>query len=140
MDFHTACQMLYECVDEFYRLKKGAFISEPEKSFLFCDVFIGRRAIKHVVEQRKAEKVSSENMRQFFARMLRTISEFDLEILNTNQSDYPISVMRMKIFPESEIGTVIVLDKRDEIGRRAFITAFYCRPERIVLIQKKKPQ
>jgi hypothetical protein len=63
MDFHTARQTLYKCVDEFYRLKKGTLIFESEKSFQFCDVVIGRRAIKHVIEQRKAEKVSSNDIK-----------------------------------------------------------------------------
>jgi hypothetical protein len=100
MDFHATRKIVHSCVNEFYQLKKGGLIFEPKKAFLFCDVIIGRQAIKHVIEQRKAEK----------------------------------------IFSESEMGIIIILDKLDQTGRRAFITAFYCRPERIVLMQKKKPQ
>jgi hypothetical protein len=72
--------------------------------------------------------------------VLRTISEFDFEISNLNQSDYPKSVMRTKIFSEWKMGVVIVLDKSNNAGNRQFITAFYCRPKRIVFMQKKKPQ
>jgi len=140
MDFYTARRILFEYINEFYLLEKGAVIFEPDKPFIFNNVILRRRAIKHVIEQRKAERISPNEMKRLFTRILKTIDRFDMEIININQSDYPMSIMQTKIFPESEIGIVVVLDKHNDVGHRTFITAFYCRPERIVLMQKKKPQ
>lgn len=140
MDFRSACKILCECVDEFYPLKKGAFISESENFFLFSDVIIGRRSIKHVIEQRKAERVYPEDIKRLLNRVLMTINKFDFESSNPNQLDYPKSIMRAKIFSEWNKGIIIVLDKKDATGKRKFVTAFYCRPARIIFMRRKKPQ
>jgi len=93
-----------------------------------------------VIEQRRAEKISVDDMKQLLVGVLKTINEFDFEISNLNQLDYPRSTMRAKIFPEWKMGVVIVLDERDNGGNRQLITAFYCRPKRIVFMRKKKLQ
>jgi hypothetical protein len=140
MDFCTACEILCKCVDEFYWLKKGTLIFAPEKSFQFCDVIIGRRAIKHVIEQRKDENIFSDDIKRLLVGVLKTISDFDFEISNTNQLNYPKSIMRARIFSQWKMGVVVVLDKSNSFGNRQFITAFYCRPKRVVFMRKKKPQ
>jgi len=128
------------CVNEFYQLRNDARIIDPGKCFRFYDITIGRRAIKHVIEQRKAEGVSSDDIKRLLFGVLKTISEFEFEIINPNQSDYPKSVIRAKVFSKWKMGVVIVLDKSDDGGNRQFITAFYCRPKRVVFMRKKKLQ
>jgi hypothetical protein len=82
--------------------------------------------------------VSPGDVKRLLVGVLKTISEFDFEIPNLNQLNYPKSVMRAKIFSEWKMGVVIVLDKNNNVGNRQFITAFYCRPKRVVFMRKKK--
>jgi hypothetical protein len=135
---HGSILTHFEFAVEFYWLERGAPISDPRTGFLFQNIILRRQSIKHVVEQRKAEGKSIEEIKQLFFGTLETIKNFDFEILNTNQADYPGSVMRVKTFEEWKRGVIVVLSDQNDISKRIFITSFPCREKRISLLQKKR--
>jgi hypothetical protein len=59
-------KVLDACVDEMYPMEKGVFIDRPEEIVLQCgDGYLTRRQIKHIVENRKAERGSARDIKQY---------------------------------------------------------------------------
>ncbi len=110
-------------VDEMYDLAAGTIIKYPERViFRFGDVSVTRKQIKHVIEHRKADGKSAEEIKQILSYALRTIFEFDFEIKNPT-SKYAESILRVKAFKAWNRAIVLVLDKEKE-GQRGLITIY----------------
>lgn len=121
-------ELLRACVDEMYGLDKGDHITDPDEVvFQLKNVYVTRKQIKHVIEQRKAEGRSLEEVREVVGNIPKTISNFDFEMVNSNQK-YAGSVLQIKVFNKWERGMVVVLDK-EMYGRKSLITAY---PYRLV--------
>ncbi len=128
--------ILHACVDEMYNMEKGAFIARPDEALHVGDGLLTRRQIKHIIEQRKAERKSAEDVKQILAWVPEVITAFDFEMTNWNQS-YQGSIVRAKIFHEHDRGLVVVMDKK-EYDKRGVITAHEYSPKHLHLLQKKK--
>lgn len=134
-DFDKIRETLHSYVDEMYFLEKGVFVDDFEKAFRFGDGSLNRRQVKHIVEQRKAEMKSIEEIKEIFDYIPVAVAHFDFETPNHNPK-YPGSVLRYKIFQELEKGIAVVMDKKKG-GKRDIITAYLCSPKKIYLKQKK---
>lgn len=128
---------LNACVDEMFPMDKGIIIEYPnEEVFRIGDVRTTRKQIKHVIEQRKTDGKSIDEVKKIFAYLPIAIADSDFEILNPNQT-YSESVMRVKMFKGWRHGIAIVLDK--EINDwRDFITAYPQRPISAYFLLLKK--
>jgi hypothetical protein len=122
---------LNACVDEMYGINKGMPILRPnEDVFRVGNVRATRKQIKHVIEQRKADGKSVEEIKKILSYLPAAIADFDFEIPNGNPK-YPGSVMRIKVFKGWGYGLAIVLDRemyRETCGKRDLITAYPHQP------------
>jgi hypothetical protein len=122
LNFEKTQKILHAYVDEMYFLEKGVFVPDFEKIISFADGRFSRRQIKHIIEQRKAEGKSINNLKHLMDCALEALREPDFVLLNTNQS-HPGSIMRVKFFEMEKTGVVVVMDA--EIKKcRDVITAF----------------
>ena len=116
-------EALCDCVREMYSLGNGEHIVHPDKViFQLKDIQITRKQIKHVIEQRKAEGKSADEIRCIISYIPKTIIDFDFEIINQNQK-YAGSILRVKVFKKWGCGMVVAIDKEVD-GRRDLITAY----------------
>jgi hypothetical protein len=115
------------CVWEMYHMEKGAFIFDPDKEIArFGGCHITRRQVKHIIEQRKDEGKSAEEIVELLCLIPQATVNYNFEIPNRNLK-YPGSVLRALVFPGKTSGIIVVLDKPMD-GVRDVITA----------LQKKK--
>src|ERR1700733_6087684 len=121
-------KVLHAYVEEMYPMEKGVFIAEPGYVLRVGDCRISRRQIKHIVEQRKAEHKSLEEVAEIVCLIPEVIFGFDFEMPNYSQK-YPESIIRAKIFAEREQGVVIVMDKKQAM--RDLITAHLYSPSKM---------
>ncbi|MGD1003788.1 MAG: hypothetical protein ABR884_04460 [Minisyncoccia bacterium] len=122
-DFNAAKEALCDCVREMYPLSKGERIVHPDKViFRSKDIRTTRKQIKHVIEQRKAEGKSADEIRRIISYIPKTIIDFDFEIVNSNQK-YAGSMLRVKVFKKWGCGMVAAIDKEVD-GRKDLITAY----------------
>lgn len=120
-----------------YSLKKGIHIEYPDEVLSrFGDVCLKRKQAKHIIEQRKAEGKSIEEIQKIFDRVPEVITSFDFEMLNPNQK-YPGSILRVKFFRGRREGIVVVVGQEME-GLRSVITAHQCRLIYAYLLLLKK--
>jgi hypothetical protein len=126
---------LHACVGEFYLLEKGAIIQDPNADIRIGDCRITRRQIKHVVEQRKAENKSLEEVAQVINLIPEVILKPDFEAQNYSQK-YPGSVIRAKTFTTLDQAMVVVLDEKHK-KFRDLITAHLYSPDKMDLLKKK---
>ena len=128
-------EIFHSYVDEMYSMEKGVLIKNPYACTRIGDALLTRKQIKHIIEQRKTEGKSAEEIKEIIDHIPAAIMEFDFEILNSNPR-YSGSSIRYKVFHESEQGIAVVLDKQAKDGR-AVITSYLCSPAKIFKIQKK---
>jgi hypothetical protein len=116
-------EALYACIDEFYLTGKGIFIERPDEIILQCgDGYMTRRHLKHIVEQRKDDHHTSEEIKKMLDDVSNIIQNFDFEIANSNRK-YPGSVLRVKVFKSRERGAVVVMDAPIN-AKRPIITTY----------------
>lgn len=109
-----------------YGLSKGERITRPDEIIFWSgNICATRKHIKHIVEQRKAEGKSLEDIQHIIRHIPKTIVNFDFEIANPNQK-YNGSVLRVKVFKKWGYGIVAAIDEEVD-GRRDLITAYSCR-------------
>ena len=136
--FDEVRKTLHAWVDEMYALEVGYLILRSEETIYVADSSINRRQAKHIVEQRRADGKSAEEIKQLLDYALETVVNFNFEIPNTNLNR-PGSIMRIKLLEGQEKGIVVVMDKKTE-NKREIITAFERNPHGIQRLIKKKPQ
>lgn len=118
-----AKKILEACVDEMCALEKGILIARPDEIILQCgDGYMTRRQLKHIVEQRKAELLSPEEIKRLLDLAQQVITGFDFETYNKNPR-YSGSIMRIKVFKNQERSIAVVMDQKTQ-GGRAVITAY----------------
>lgn len=127
--------ILDACVDEMYGMEKGAFIARPDEAIPIGDGMLTRRQIKHIIEQRKAERKSAEEIKTVLALIPEAIVNPDFEVMNWNRA-YRESIVRAKIFYETDRGVIVVMD-RELRGKRNVITGYLCSPKRVSRIENK---
>jgi len=128
-------KILHKWVDEMYPMEIGTYISELEKRVAMGDGYLDRKQVKHVIEQRKEEGKTIEELKFLFDEVVRTMGRYDFETPNTNPR-YPGSVMRIALLGEYGDGTVVVMDeKRGNV--RKIITAFRRDAPGIKALKKK---
>jgi hypothetical protein len=118
-----------------YPMEKGVLISDPNRGVRIGDSLITRKQIKHIVEQRKAEGKSIEEIKEIILDIPAAIMDFDFEVPNRNER-YPGSLIRYKVFSGLERGIAVVVDKKVR-RMRTVITAYLCSPAKIYKIKKK---
>jgi hypothetical protein len=129
--------ILNACVDEMYHLEKGIFIARPDEVIVRCgDGHITRRQVKHVIEQRKADGATPEEVKLILHHVPAVIIKPDFQVPNLNPR-YPDSIIRVKVFKSWERGVITVLDREADNGR-GLITAYSCRPTYAYFFQLKK--
>jgi len=138
LNFEEAKKILHAYTDEMYLLEKGAFVVDFEKAIVFEDGRLTRKQVKHIIEQRKAERRSSDAIKRLLYRALETLREPDFVLPNTNQR-HPGSIMWVKFFEKEKMGVVVVMDAESQ-KRRDVITAFFRDAQGIRRLHKKKLQ
>jgi hypothetical protein len=129
--------ILSACVDEMYHLEKGIFIHRPDEIIARCgDGHITRRQVKHVIEQRKADGATPEEVKLILHHVPQTIIKPDFQVSNSNLR-YPDSVIRVKVFRSWKHGLMVVLDKETDSGR-GLITTYPCHAVDAYFFQLKK--
>jgi hypothetical protein len=128
---------LNACVNEMYDTDKGMPILRPDEE-IFCvrNVRATRKQVKHIIEQRKADGKSIEEIKMIIGYLPILITNPDFEIFNPNQT-HPGSVMRVKMFKMWQYGVVVVLD-REMNDLRDLITAYPQRPISVYFLLLKK--
>jgi len=111
-------------VDEMYPMKKGELIADPDRGFRVGDGLLTRKRIKHIVEQRKAEGKSADEIKEIIDHIPDVIAAPDLELPNRNQK-YPDGIMRFKAFQEWERAVVVVMDRKKGVTRKIIIAHLY---------------
>lgn len=134
-DFEEFSGLFHSAVDEMYPMDKGALIIDPNKGMRIGDGEITRKQMKHIVEQRKAEGRSLQEITGIVDYIPCVIIDFDFEIRNHN-GKYPGSVIRYKVFQEWEQGIAVVMDEQSKNTRKV-ITAYLCSPAKIYKIREK---
>lgn len=134
-DFGAFYKIFHAYVDEMYPLEKGIFIIDPDKDFRIGDGMLTRKQIKHIVEQRKAEGKSADEIKEIIDHIPSVIFAADFELSNRNPK-YPGSVMRFKYFQEWEKGLAVVMDQKKGAVRKV-ITAHLYSSKKILLLRKK---
>jgi hypothetical protein len=115
------CEIL-DCVLVFYVLEKGFVIPDPYVGFILGQVFISRKSIKHIVERRKDEGKSLEEILKIFERIPRVIER--PEFITKNDSlNYPKSITQGLFFEELNRGIVVILSDFIQ-EKRHLITAY----------------
>ncbi len=133
--FDEIKKTLHTWVCEMYSMRKGAFVIDPDRVVQSIDVRFIRRAIKHIVEQRKAGGKSIPAIKEMLDSILSAMADFDFEIANPNVK-YQKSVLRVKILNERR-GIVVVLDRKIQ-NYREIITAHPCSAVYAIRFLKKK--
>lgn len=110
-------------IEEMYPMKKGVFILDPEdKIQLSFDVSISRRALKHIIENRKDNTYSMNRIKNMIDRIPIALNQPDFDVLNTKNQKYN-SFISGKIFSEEKEGLMIVYVIEGKT--KCVITAFY---------------
>ncbi len=126
-------QKIPSYVDELFSSKKGSTITNPNESFTFGDGKITRKQMKHIIEQRKLEGKTPEEIKIIFSKIPEVIENPLLEYPNTS-SNYPGSIVRIQKFDDLGGGVAVILDK-GEI--KDVITAFTKRESEVNRLKNK---
>jgi hypothetical protein len=115
------CAIL-DCVREFYLLEKGAVILNPQYGVIIGNAFFSRKSIKHIVERRKDEGKSVEDILMIFEGIPRVI-EYPEFIIKNDSLNYPNSIAQGIFFEELNRGIVVILSDFIQ-EKRHLITAY----------------
>ncbi len=107
----------------YFGLPKGHRISHPNiKMFIDDAVRISRRAIKHIVEERRDDTYTIAQIQGMFTKILETVHNPDFSISNNNKK-YPGSFMTVKSYQKLNNMLVVVQNKNS--SGVAIITVFF---------------
>ncbi|OGH68925.1 MAG: hypothetical protein A3I29_00480 [Candidatus Magasanikbacteria bacterium RIFCSPLOWO2_02_FULL_44_11] len=109
-------QTAKQCLEEFYDLKPGEIIKNPDVYLLITEkTRISRRAIKHIVETRKLDGLSKERIGYLFYMTPETIRYPEIDYENPNQKKYPGSKLLGKFDEASNQGILVIIDKGEHV-------------------------
>jgi len=115
-------------IAEYFFLEKGCHISYPYmKVCIEDDIFISRKALKHIVEARKDDDYGIARIQDMFLKIPETIHEPDLVIPNWNKK-YQRSIISGKLYLEIREALLVIQDTNGEIID--VINAFFRRRDK----------
>ncbi|HEU0081197.1 MAG TPA: hypothetical protein VFQ72_04250 [Candidatus Paceibacterota bacterium] len=110
-------------IKEMYPLDKGVLIARPIDDIrLGHRVSISRRALKHIIEERKADGYSLDKIYRLLVRVLRAVRRPGLIAKNLNKK-YPNSIVFGRSFTLTKEYAVVICEPEGESFR--IINAFY---------------
>lgn len=113
--------VILDYVKEFYLLEKGFIISDPYSGITIGNVFLSRKSIKHIVERRKDEGKSVEDILMIFERIPKVI-EYPEFTINNDSLNYQNSIAQGVFFEELNRGIVIILSNFTQEKRHLITT------------------
>jgi hypothetical protein len=127
IDYKVEISKIFDYVREFYLLEKGFIIPDLYSGIIVGHVFISRKSIKHIVERRKDEGKSLEDISVIFERIPKVIRcpEF---IVKNDSSNYPNSIAQGVFFGELNRGIVVILS--DFIQEKRHLVTVYTKKSR----------
>lgn len=116
-------------IEELYHLERGFLIPNPDLCLpLALDVCISKRALKHVIESRKANGYSPERIYEMLGDIVDAFTDPDLDVPN-RKGAYENSRICGKAFEASGRYLLVIYEKSGE--DRFVITAFYTSKRRL---------
>jgi hypothetical protein len=120
----STIQKIDSYIDEFFFMERGASIDNPQEKILFIPgVWISRRSLKHIVEQRSINNgFEPDNIKALLGKAKLAISMPDVDMKNSSK-EYPASRLFGKFDYEINKGVMVVVDGVGA-GERCVITIF----------------
>ncbi len=100
-------------IEEFFPMRKGEMIYNPAEEILLAEnIKIRRMGLKHIVESRREDGYSLEEIKNMMSRVIETMLSPGLDIANTNNK-YPNSRIVGKLHLH-EGRALLVIYQRDK--------------------------
>jgi len=126
---------IYELIRYYFGLPKGLHILHPDANVrVAANVFLSRRSLKHIVEERKIDGYSLKKIKIMFCRIQKVLKNPELQILNTNQK-YVGSFISGRLY-QKNFEALLVIHITEQTKQRV-INAYY-RPNSKFFKMKRK--
>jgi len=130
-------KIINEYIEEFFPMRKGEFILDPARIISFSPgIWISRKVIKHVVEQRSLIDRFDERAIKLLFQIARNAITNPQIIAKNNNVKYPNSKLLGRFDPELNKGIMVVLE--DVTGRDKNVITIFCKEERQFRKMQKK--
>jgi hypothetical protein len=109
-------ELLRECAMEFFSMKKGEIIASPQETISVSRVArVTRRALKHFIESRVAQGNSWDDIDYLLKKVGEITENPQLNIKNTNQHNYPGSLLLGNFYADRKLAAMVVLDQGNAV-------------------------
>lgn len=123
----------HSIIKEYFKMPIGFPIDEPAEVITTVgSIHFTRKTIKHLVDQRKKDGLSLEEIETLFKRISECYRAPDLRLSNHNKN-YPLSALLVKFYPNEGRGLVIVYTL--DVDNFFVITAFYRSEKKILKLK-----
>lgn len=120
-DPEETVKQVHDAVDEFFTMAKGVEVNDNAKTISLAEgVSVSRKALKHIVESRKVDGMSGEDIKTLVAKVPEVLKSPDLNIPSPNNEKYQLST---KLYPQENKATIVVHEPDGTIEN--VVTAYY---------------
>ncbi len=132
-----ATRTINSYIDEFFSMGIGEKINNPNEKILFSgNIYISRRSLKHIVEQRSINDRLSIKEIKSLARDVRMMLATSKIVITSDNGKYPNSYIYGGFDIEINRGVISVIDCADR-EERFIITMFYKEAKQFLKLLKK---
>ncbi len=130
---------LASLIEKYYGMQDGEHIKDFHHEFLFSNLFITislkYRVLKHIIEQRKRDKYSLEDLKFFFHKTVSVIENVEYELISNNKEGNYFLIEKMITKGK---GIVLVLEIIPTSENTYIMrTGFYRATKKILKLLKK---
>jgi hypothetical protein len=135
---NPAIQKINDYIDEFFPMGKGEVIRDPGEIILFFrDIYISRRSLKHIVEQRSInDGLGSCEIKLLIRRLGEVLLDPEI-VIKSNSEKYRDSSTYGRFNPGENQAVMAIIDYADK-NKKYLITAFYKEEKQFLKLLKKK--
>ncbi len=120
-------------IRKYFEVPIGFLIDQPTEIITMVrSIHFTRKTIKHLVDQRKKDGLSLEEIETLFKRISECYRAPDLRLPNHNKN-YPTSALLVKFYPNENRGLVVVYIM--DADNFLVITAFYRLEKKILKLK-----
>ena len=102
-------------IDEFFPMRKGELIASPyEEIILLANIKMRRIGLKHIVESRKEDGYSSEEIKNMLPRIPEVLGHPEVDVVNKNKR-YPDSRIAGKAYVVEKRALLVLYQKQGQI-------------------------
>ncbi len=133
---------IQDLIELYFKMNEGEYIEDFLEEVLVFEkeitLKITRRTLKHIVEQRKRDAYSKNELKELFIDLTKILENKDYEIIQ-NQTNYKNNFLLVETIFDKKVGVVLVLEIVIFKDNSYFIkTGFYRATSKIKKLLKQK--